>query len=96
MRSEAPTRPALSDTEQVILRQHRIARVAKRLLAPEALHDATPRIVARAWRRLIGSGPRAETEWHRSMAMQIECIADTLPREVGGRMNRRRRAENSS
>ena len=58
-------------------------------LEPEALHQIAPRLVARAWRRLIASGPSAEVEWHRGLAMQIVCIADTLPREVGGRMNRR-------
>lgn len=58
-------------------------------LEPEALHQIAPRLVARAWRRLIASGPSAEVEWHRGLAMEIVCIADTLPREVGGRMNRR-------
>ena len=119
---------AISDADRTIVRSHRIAVLAKRLLAtaplydaglssdhrpvdpeaceetalavaliahstgaemaeyatlhqlePEALHDAAPRIVARAWRRLVASGPQAESEWHRAMALQIVCIVDTLP-----------------
>lgn len=48
-------------------------------LSPEELHVAAPRLVVRAWRLLLDEGPAAEHEWHRSLAMQIECIADTVP-----------------
>lgn len=51
-------------------------------LAPEALHAAMPRIVAGAWRRLVAGAPGAELRWHRAMALQIRCIADTLPRDA--------------
>ena len=50
-------------------------------LDPDTLQATWPRLVAGAWRRLVASGPGAEQDWHRGMALQLKCIADICPRE---------------
>ena len=136
----SPMRPDIEHVGDANVRQHRIARLAKRLMAsapmydcglpfgirpfdragcedlalavaflahqtgaditeyatlhqlePEALHEAAPRLVAAAWRRLVarpagknqwGALVNAETAWHRDMALQLEAIGDICPREA--------------
>ena len=50
-------------------------------LDPGTLQATWPRLVAGAWRRLVASGPGAEQDWHRGMALQLKYIADICPRE---------------